>query len=72
MILEWKNSSKRNKIQLTIKNYTFEIVENFKYIVVILNEDNKHQIDLRERIKTANKTYFMLQKFFRNKNYLEN
>ena len=35
---------------------------------VILNEDNKHQIDLQERIKTANKTYFMLQKFFRNKN----
>jgi len=27
-----------------------------------------HQIDLQKRIKNANKTYFMLQKFFRIKN----
>jgi len=64
--LEWKNSSKQNKIgQLTIKNYTFERVENFKYLGVILNEENGHQIDLQERIKNANKTYFMLQKFYK-------
>jgi hypothetical protein len=43
-------------------------VENFKYLGVILNEDNNHQIDLQERIENANKTYFMLQKFFLNKN----
>ena len=30
-------------------------------------EDNNHQIDLKERIKNANKTYFMLQTFFGNK-----
>ena len=35
---------------------------------VILNEDNNHQIDLQERIKNANNTYFMLQKLFRNNN----
>jgi len=64
MTVEWKNSSKQNKIgQLTIKNYTFERDENFKCLGVILNEDNKHQIDLQERIKKANKTYFMLKKF---------
>ena len=69
MIVERKNSSKRYKTgHLTIKNYTFERVENFKYLGVIIKEDNKHQIDFQERIKTANKTYFMLQKFFRNKN----
>jgi len=63
------NSSKQNKSgQLTIKNYTFERVENFKYLGVILSEDNKHQIDFQEKIKNANKTYFLLQKFFRNKN----
>jgi hypothetical protein len=33
--------------------------------VSLLN--NKRQIDSQERIKNANKTYFMLQKFFRNK-----
>jgi hypothetical protein len=35
-IVEWKNSSKQNKIgQLTIKNYKFETAENFKYLGVI-------------------------------------
>jgi len=43
-------------------------VESFKYLRVILNEDNNNQIDLQERIKNDNKTYFMLQKFFKNKN----
>jgi len=32
------------------------------------DEDNNHQIYLQERIKNANKTYFMLQKVFKNKN----
>ena len=46
MIVEWKNTSKQNKIgQLTIKNYTFERVENFKYLGVILNEDDNCQRD---------------------------
>ena len=71
--MECKNSSKQNKIgQLTIKNYTFERVENFEYLGVILNEDNKHQIDLYERIKNANKTYFMLQKLLGIKIDLKN
>jgi hypothetical protein len=62
MIVERKNSLKQNKIgHLKIKNYKFERGENFKYLGVILNEDNNHQIDfLQERIKNANKTYFML------------
>ena len=65
MIVEWKKSSKQNrKGHLMIKNYTFERAENFKYLGVVLCEENKHQIDLQERIKTANKTYFTLQKFF--------
>ena len=42
--------------QLTIKNYAFERVENFKYLGVKLNEDNNHQIDLQEIIKNVNKT----------------
>jgi len=35
---------------------------------VILNGDNNNEIDLQERIKNANKTYFVLQKMFKNKN----
>jgi len=69
MIVEKKNNLKKNKIgHLNIKNYKFERVENLKYLAVVLNEDNNNQIDLQERIKNANKTYFMLQKFFKNKN----
>jgi cyanophycinase-like exopeptidase len=53
-IVERKNSLKQNKIgHLKIKNYKFERVENFKYLVVILNEDNSHQTDIKERIKNA-------------------
>jgi len=44
MIVERKNSSKQNKTgQLTIKNYRFERVENFKHLDATLNEDNNHQ-----------------------------
>jgi hypothetical protein len=46
-----------------LKELKFGKVENFKYLGVILNEDNNHQIDLQERMKNANKTYF---KSFRN------
>jgi len=42
-----------------IKNYKFYRGENFKYLGVILNEDNNNQIDLQERINNANKTYLM-------------
>ena len=73
MIVERKNSLKQNKIgHLKIKNYKLERVGNFKYLGVILNEDNNNQIDLQERIKNANKTCFMLQKFLKIKTYQRN
>jgi len=69
MIVERKNNLKKNTVgYLIIKYLKFERVENFKYLRVVLNEDNSNQIDLQERIKNANKTYFMLQNFFKNKN----
>jgi len=52
---------------LKIKKYKFERVGNFKYLGVILNEDNINQIDLHERIKNANKTFYPT-KNFKNKN----
>ena len=64
MIVERKNNLKKNKIgHLKIKNYKFERVGNFKYLGVILNDDNNNQIDLQERIKNANKTYFVTEFF---------
>jgi len=56
MKVERKNSLKKNEIgHLKIKNYKFERVENFKYLGVILNEDNNNQTDLQERIKMLTK-----------------
>jgi hypothetical protein len=56
MIVERKKNFKKNKIgHLKIKNYKFERVENFKYLGVLLNEDNNNQIDLQERIKMLTK-----------------
>jgi len=46
-------------------------VKNFKYLGVIINEDKNKQIDLQERIRNANKTYFVLQNVFKNKNIKE-
>jgi hypothetical protein len=66
MIAERKNSSKQNKIgHLKIKYYKFERVANFKYLGVILNEDNNHQTDLPERIKML-KNILYDTKFFKN------
>jgi hypothetical protein len=51
--VERKNSLKKNKIgnlKILVKKYKYERVENFKYLGVILNEDNNNQIDLQERI----------------------
>jgi hypothetical protein len=43
MIVERKNTLKqKTKGHLKIKNYKFERVENFKYLGVILHEDNNH------------------------------
>jgi len=64
-----EKSLKRNKTgHLKIKNYKFERVENFTYLGAVLSEDNNNQMDLQERTKNANKTDFMLQFFFLNKN----
>jgi hypothetical protein len=73
MIVERKNNLQKNKIgHLKIKNYKFERVASFKYLRIILNEDNNKQIDLQERIKNANKTYFMQQKILKIQTYQGN
>ena len=74
MIVERKNSLKKNKKgHLKIKKYKFERVENVKYLGVILNEDKiTKQTCKKESLKHANKTYFMLQIFFKNKNISRN
>jgi hypothetical protein len=73
MIVERKNTLKQNKIgHLKIKNYKFERVENFKYLGVILNEDNNHQIHLQERIKMLTKHTSCYRIFSKIKTYPKN
>jgi len=56
MMVERKYSSEQNKIgQLTIKNYIFDRVKIFKYLGVIVNKDNNHQIDLQNIKKILTK-----------------
>jgi hypothetical protein len=56
MIVERKNTLKQKTTEhLKIKNYKFERVEHFKYLGIILHEDNNHQIHLQERIKMLTK-----------------
>jgi len=73
MIVERKNNLKKNKIgHLKIKNYKFERVENFKYLGVMLNEDNNNQIDLQERIKMLTKHILLYRNFLKIKTYQRN
>ena len=56
MIVERKNSLKQNKIgHLKIKSYKFERVENFKYLGVMLNEDNNHPKTYKKERKKERK-----------------
>jgi hypothetical protein len=71
MIVERKKTFRQKTGHLNIKYYKFKGDESFKYLGVILHEDNNHHIYLQEKIRNANKTYFMLQKFFKNKTYLK-
>jgi len=73
MRVERKNSLKKNKTgHLKIKNYKFERVESFKYLGVIPSGDNNDHIDLQERIKNANKTFYATKFFLKIKAYQRN
>ena len=64
MIVERKNSLKKNKIgHLKIKNYKFKRVENFKYLGVILNEDNNNQQTCKKEQKMLKK-HILCYNFF--------
>jgi hypothetical protein len=73
MIVERKSNLKKNKIgHSNIKNYKFERVENFKYLGVILSEDNSNQIHLQERLKMLAKHILCYNNFLKIKSYQRN
>jgi hypothetical protein len=60
---------------MTFENKKLQIWKSgkfLKYLWVIINEDNNNQMDLQERINSANKTYVMLQNFLKIKTYQRN
>ena len=64
MIVERKNTLRQKIGHLKIKNYKFERVENFKYLGVILHEDNNYQIHLQERIKKCEQNILYATEIF--------
>ena len=70
MIVEKKNFLKQNNTGvLKIKNYSFERVENFKYLGATLNADNNPQTHLQERIKMLTKHTLCYRIFSKIKTY---
>ena len=56
------------KKEIKIKN-TFEKVDNFKYLGVLINENNKKDFEIQERIKKANKAYFCYRTYLNPNTY---
>jgi hypothetical protein len=69
MIVERKTIIKKKKIGLLKRKYAFERVEYFKYLGVILNEDNNNQIDLQERIEMLTKHILCYTGFLKRKTH---
>jgi hypothetical protein len=61
--------SRRPRIlqNLIVDGYTFEQVEDFKYLGVILNKRNDMHNEIRLRLNTANRGYYAMSKLFRSK-----
>ena len=47
-------------------------MDNFKYLGGIINENNKKEFEIQERLQNANKAYFMLQNILKSKNISKN
>ena len=68
MVLGKAKITGHKKREIKINKYTFEKVDNFKYLGIIINENNKKEFEIQERLKNANKAYFMLQNILKSKN----
>jgi hypothetical protein len=55
--MQIKRNGTKDITHLKTDNFAFENVENFNYLVSILNADNKINIEIAERIAKGNKAY---------------
>jgi hypothetical protein len=54
-------SKPSGKVSITINNYKFEIVKEFKYLSTIVTSDNNISAEINSRILMANKCYYGLK-----------
>jgi hypothetical protein len=53
---------------LSVRCYDFEIVQEFKYLGYIINEDNNEMTEIHQRIAAANRAYFALKDVMKSAN----
>lgn len=56
-----------NKQNLNIGQYTFEQVDNFKYLGVNINANNNIHNEINLRLMAANRSYFAMNKMFKSR-----
>lgn len=61
MIIKRNIDVNENRSPLIIDKYTFERVELFKFLGVMINEQNQREVEIKVRIQNANKVYYSLQ-----------
>jgi len=52
---------------LVVENYTFQQVENFKYLRANINQYNNMHNEIKIRISASNNGYYALEKLFKSK-----
>jgi hypothetical protein len=53
---------------LSVRCYDFKIVQEFKYLGYIINEDNNEMNEIHQRIAAANRVYFALKDVMKSAN----
>lgn len=61
MIMKRNIHVNENRSPLIIDKYTFERGELFKFLGVMINEQNQREVEIKVRIQNANKVYYSLQ-----------
>lgn len=57
----------RDNSDLLVRKYSFQQVEDFKYLDVNINQNNNMHNKIKLRIFTVNKSYYALGKLFKSK-----
>ncbi|KAJ3667210.1 hypothetical protein Zmor_002610 [Zophobas morio] len=53
-----KRQEGRDKKEIVIGNFKFEIVENFRYLGSIIDNEGKRQVEITQRIQSGHRAYF--------------